>query len=117
MEANDTKELVTSLVLELRRGVVILLTLGQLATKDHGYNLVRRFQQSNIPVEANTLYPLLRRLETQGLLKSEWDTSGSKPKKFYKTTEKGTEVFETVKKQWKEFSFNVDKILEEMQNG
>ncbi len=113
MDEFDTKELVSSLVLELRRGVVILLSLGQLKTPTHGYNLVRQFQQNGIPVEANTLYPLLRRLETQGLLKSEWDTSGAKPKKFYTTTEKGVEVFKTVKKQWKEFSQNVENLLEE----
>ena len=109
----DKEEIISSLILELRRGTIILITLSQLKKPMYGYNLVKIFQSSNIPVEANTLYPLMRRLESQGLLKSEWDTSDGKPKKFYIITEDGKEVLAKSKAHWNDFSVNVNKLLEE----
>ena len=64
-------------------------------------------------IETNTLYPLLRRLEKQGLLVSEWETGGSKPRKYYRRTEAGDEVYEKLKEQWKGISQNMEKLLEE----
>ena len=63
-------------------------------------------------MEANTLYPLMRRLEGQGLLKSQWDTTESKPRKYYQITEDGISVLEEVKKYWKEFTDSVNVLLE-----
>ena len=105
-------ETVSGLVLELRRGTLILLVLSQLRQPMYGYSLVKRFQDKQIPMDANTLYPLMRRLEGQGLLESRLDTAESKPRKYYQTTPEGLEVLEKTKEYWKTFSTNVDALLE-----
>lgn len=105
-------ETVSGLVLELRRGTLILLVLGQLKEPRYGYDLVKKLNDSAIPIDANTLYPLMRRLESQGLLKSQWDTGESKPRKYYQITEDGTAVLEKTKTYWNTFSKNVGELLE-----
>lgn len=112
----DHNEIVSGLVLELRRGTLILLVLSQLKEPMYGYNLVKKLQENDIPIEANTLYPLMRRLETQGLLKSEWETSEAKPRKYYSITEDGKIVLEKVIVNWRTFSTNMDRLLEDSQN-
>ena len=74
-------DIVSSMVLELRRGTLVMLVLSQLREPAYGYALVKSLADHGIPIEANTLYPLMRRLESQGLLASEWDNGGSKPRK------------------------------------
>lgn len=112
----NIEETVSNLILELRRGTLILLVLSQLEKPTYGYNLVSVLEEGGVPVEANTLYPLMRRLESQGLLKSEWETGGSKPRKYYVLTEDGKTVLEKVKKHWTDFSQKVDKLLEGNEN-
>lgn len=106
-------EIVSGLILELRRGTLILLVLSQLKEPMYGYNLVKKLKDNGIPIEANTLYPLMRRLEGQGLLKSEWDTSEAKPRKYYKITDDGKIVLKKITAHWQSFSANVDKLLED----
>lgn len=74
---------------ELRRGTVVLASLLALREPGYGYALLEHLERAGIEVEANTLYPLLRRLETQGLLSSEWNTDESRPRKFYRTSTEG----------------------------
>lgn len=109
MKIEDT---VSGLVLELRRGTLILLVLSQLREPMYGYSLVKKLNDNAIPMDANTLYPLMRRLEGQGLLRSQWDTAESKPRKYYQITEDGLEVLEKTKAYWKTFSEQVDLLLE-----
>lgn len=109
MSIEDT---VSGLVLELRRGTLILLVLSQLREPMYGYSLVRKLNDHDVPMDANTLYPLMRRLESQGLLTSQWDTSEAKPRKYYQITEDGLAVLEKTKAYWKTFSANVDSLLE-----
>lgn len=111
-------EIVSGLVLELRRGTLILLVLSQLKEAKYGYHLVKALQDNGIPIEANTLYPLMRRLESQGLLKSEWETSEAKPRKYYSLTEDGAVVLEKAAAHWKQFSADVSRLLEgDKKNG
>lgn len=109
MNIEDT---VSGLVLELRRGTLILLVLSQLREPMYGYSLVKKLNDHDVPMDANTLYPLMRRLESQGLLASQWDTSEAKPRKYYQITEDGLAVLEKTKAYWKTFSTNVDSLLE-----
>ncbi|MET7374610.1 PadR family transcriptional regulator [Micromonospora arida] len=74
---------------ELRRGTVVVASLVALRRPDYGYALLQRLSDHGFPVDANTLYPLLRRLEDQGLLTSEWNTEESRPRKFYRTSDEG----------------------------
>lgn len=108
----DYSEIVSGLILELRRGTLTLLVLSQLKKPMYGYNLVKNLESVNIPIEANTLYPLLRRLEAQGLLSSEWDMSGSKPRKYYILTPDGKIVLNKVEKHWFSLTANVNSVLE-----
>lgn len=112
----DYDEVVSGLILELRRGTLILLVLSQLKEPMYGYNLVKKLQDNGIPIEANTLYPLMRRLESQGLLKSEWETSESKPRKYYRITDDGLIVFNRVLNHWRDFSSNINRLVEEDKN-
>ena len=105
-------DIVSGLALELRRGTLIILVLSQLKEPMYGYNLVKKLQDNGIPIEANTLYPLMRRLESQDLLQSEWETSEAKPRKYYKITDDGLIVLEKITDHWKAFSKNIDNLLE-----
>ena len=109
-------EIVSGLVLELRRGTLILLVLSQLREPMYGYSLVKKLKDSGIPMEANTLYPLMRRLETQGLLKSEWETDGPKPRKYYVITADGRIVLEKAAAHWRSFSENVNRLVEDLRD-
>lgn len=108
----NIEETVSGLILELRRGTLILLVLSQLRQPMYGYLLVKKLNDHGIPMDANTLYPLMRRLEGQGLLSSQWDTGESKPRKYYRITPDGLAVLEKTKEYWKAFSANVDELLE-----
>lgn len=79
---------------ELRRGTVVLASLLALREPGYGYALLEHLDAAGIEVEANTLYPLLRRLELQGLLTSEWNTDESRPRKFYRTSTDGEALAE-----------------------
>lgn len=109
-------EIVSGLILELRRGTLILLVLSQLKEPMYGYNLVKKLQDNGISIEANTLYPLMRRLESQGLLKSEWETSETKPRKYYRITDDGLIVLDRIVEHWKKFSKNINRLLGEDEN-
>ena len=78
-------ELLASHLQELRRGTVVLACLLILRRPDYGYALLDRLERGGFAVDANTLYPLLRRLEKQGLLTSDWNTEESRPRKFRST--------------------------------
>ncbi|WP_226527036.1 PadR family transcriptional regulator [Metabacillus niabensis] len=92
--------LIQSLSTELRRGTLTLAVLSQLRTPQYGYSLVQLLEGSGIPIDQSTLYPLLRRLEKQELVSSSWDTSESRPRKYYVLSEFGVEVFLQLKKEW-----------------
>lgn len=106
-------EVVAGLIQEFRRGTLIMLVLSQLKEPMYGYNLVKVLEDADISIEGNTLYPLMRRLEGQGLLKSEWETDGAKPRKYYVITEDGTIVLEKITEHWRKFSESIEKLLKE----
>ena len=85
---------------ELRRGTVVLACLLILKRPNYGYALLEALEQRGFGVDANTLYPLLRRLEKQGLLTSEWNTEESRPRKFYRTSDDGTELAMQLSLDW-----------------
>jgi PadR family transcriptional regulator PadR len=93
-------DLLTTHRQELRRGTVVLACLMALRRPGYGYGLLDALAQAGVPVEANTLYPLLRRLESQGLLVSEWDTTEARPRKFYRTSPAGLAMAEDLRSEW-----------------
>ena len=111
MENKDKDDLFNKLLLELRRGTIVLSVLSQLKTAQYGYSLVMLLQEKGIPVEAGTLYPLLRRLEKQNLLESEWDVNASKPRKYYKISKYGEEIHDKLCAEWFKMVQSMDNIL------
>ncbi len=107
----EREEILSGLLLEMRRGSIVLAVLSQLEAPKYGYHLVNVLSESGIAVEVNTLYPLLRRLEGQGVLMSEWETSGAKPRKYYVLTPEGKELYETLKKYWNEIVTSMDVLM------
>jgi PadR family transcriptional regulator, regulatory protein PadR len=93
-------ELVSGHLQELRRGTVVLACLLILKQPNYGYALLDLLDRQGFSVDANTLYPLLRRLEKQGLLTSDWNTDESRPRKFYRTSREGTALADLLSRDW-----------------
>ena len=109
----EEKDLLSALLLELRRGTLTISVLSQMKKPKYGYALVQSLEEKGIAMDPNTLYPLLRRLEGQGLLESQWETGGAKPRKYYRRTEYGTQVYEQLKNQWESLSAAMERMLRE----
>lgn len=109
----EEKDLLSALLLELRRGTLTVSVLSQMKEPKYGYALVQSLEEKGMAIDPNTLYPLLRRLESQGLLESRWETGGAKPRKYYQRTAYGTEIYEKLKEYWKNISIGVERLLKE----
>nr|WP_321296138.1 PadR family transcriptional regulator [uncultured Sphaerochaeta sp.] len=105
--------ILTTMITELKRGTLTLCVLSQLNQPQYGYSLLQLLADKHIPIEANTLYPLLRRLETQELLSSTWDTTEARPRKFYVLSEKGKALLCALTKEWQEQYQRVGALLAE----
>ena len=109
----EERNLLEGLLQELRRGTLVLSVLSQIKEEKYGYSLIQMLEEKGVPIDPNTLYPLLRRLETQGLLESCWETGGSRPRKYYRRTDYGDEVYAQLKEQWKELAEGMERLLRE----
>ena len=110
---DDRQEFIQGLVSELRRGNITIGVLSQLTSPKYGYALVESLGDKGIPVEAGTLYPLLRRLEKQEVLTSEWETTGPKPRKYYVLSENGKQIYKQMCREWVEMNDNLRQLIEE----
>ena len=104
-------ELFESLRLELRRGSLILAVLACLRTERYGYTLRQALAADGLEMEESTLYPLLRRLESQGLLDSEWREEEKRKKRFYVLSAAGTEMLAALADEWRGINASLDKLL------
>jgi len=98
--------------LELRRGCLTLAVLAQLRIEHYGYTLRKTLSDQGLEIDENTLYPLLRRLETQGLLTSEWREENKRKKRFYSLSPEGKEIFGQLLEEWNKINQALDKIFE-----
>ena len=105
-------ELFDSLRLELRRGCLVLAVLAQLRAEHYGYTLRKALAESGLEIEESTLYPLLRRLESQGLLTSEWREEERRNKRFYRLSPQGRAVLARLTEEWRGLNASVSEILE-----
>lgn len=101
---------------EMNRGFLQILVLLCLEESMYGYKMLSSFRKTGYEVEENTLYPLLRRLESKGLVSSKWEVSESRPKKFYKITAKGKALRKKLLKIWEKQN-NIIKNLMEANDG
>jgi DNA-binding PadR family transcriptional regulator len=95
---------------ELRRGTVVLACLLLLKNPGYGYALIETLEQRGFATDANTLYPLLRRLEKQGLLTSSWDTADARPRKFYRTSDDGARLADILSAEWRSIDTAFDTL-------
>ena len=108
-----SEEHISKLRLELRRGIVVLAVLSQMDTARYGYSLIQQLAQQGLDIEEGTLYPLLRRLEQQGLLVSEWEVGEVRPRKYYRISPAGREVLAALSAEW----FEMVKVMRAMLEG
>ncbi|MCB0120431.1 MAG: PadR family transcriptional regulator [Anaerolineales bacterium] len=104
-------ESLENVVLELRRGVIVLAALSQLTTEEYGYSLLKKLAELGLEVDQGTLYPLLRRLEAQGLLESVWKLEESRPRRYYVISAEGKKILPKMKKEWAGIVSVMDKML------
>jgi DNA-binding PadR family transcriptional regulator len=97
---------------ELRRGVLVLAVLSQLRTPQYGYSLRQALAGKGMSIEEGTLYPLLRRLEEQGLLESDWRIEDGPPRRYYKLSERGALHFADLTKTWRELTATINRLLD-----
>jgi len=108
----ETDDQINNLRLELRRGVVVLAVLSQMDTARYGYSLIQRLAEQGLEIEEGTLYPLLRRLEKQGLLESEWEVGEARPRKYYRISPEGRDVLKALSAEWFETIEMMRRILQ-----
>lgn len=108
--ANDTPQ-ASKLELELRRGTIVLATLSRLETAQYGYSLRQALASEGMEIEEGTLYPLLRRLEAQGLLVSEWRTGDGSPRRYYALSDEGRRIYHQLSQSWRSLSAVMDRLV------
>ena len=96
---------------ELRRGTLILAVLAHLKVERYGYSLRQALAQVGLEIDEGALYPMLRRLETQGLLTSEWREEDKRKKRFYRLSPMGAAMLEALAAEWRGINASLDKIL------
>lgn len=104
-------ESLENVVLELRRGVIVLAVLSQLGSEQYGYSLLKLLADQGLDVDQGTLYPLLRRLEVQGYLQSVWKLEEARPRRYYVISPEGKKVLPKLKKEWAGIVSVMDKML------
>jgi PadR family transcriptional regulator PadR len=105
---NSTAKLDT----ELRRGAVVLAVLSQLRSAQYGYSLRQALAERGMPIEEGTLYPLMRRLEGQGLLISDWRIEDGPPRRYYKLSPRGARLYAELTDNWHSLVATMDKLLD-----
>jgi PadR family transcriptional regulator PadR len=98
--------------LELRRGCLVLAVLAELRSERHGYALVKALREGGLEIDENTLYPLLRRLETQKLLASAWRVEDKRNKRFYRLSQEGRAVLAWLLEEWRTLNDAIETVTE-----
>jgi len=111
MSPTAQTQLFDSLRLELRRGCLVVAVLAQLRQEHYGYTLRKSLVEAGLEIEESTLYPLLRRLETQGLLTSQWREEDKRNKRFYRLSPVGEVVLGQLLDEWRGINRAVERIL------
>ena len=111
VEDAKNPEVIENLRLELRRGCLILAVLAELRIERYGYTLRKALAEKGIEIDEGTLYPLLRRLESQGLLNSEWREEDKRNKRFYRLSPDGKVILKQLSAEWKTITASLEEML------
>jgi DNA-binding PadR family transcriptional regulator len=108
----EDNELVQNMLLELRRGVLSMAVLSQLSKEEYGYSLLKALSDKGMEIDQSTLYPLLRRLESQGLLQSDWRiVDEARPRRYYVISPQGRAVLNKLKREWSTMAETMQQML------
>jgi DNA-binding PadR family transcriptional regulator len=108
----EDNELFQNMLLELRRGVLSIAVLSQLSKEEYGYSLLKALSDKGMEIDQSTLYPLLRRLEAQGLLQSDWRIADEvRPRRYYVISPQGRAVLSKLKREWSAMSETMQQML------
>src|SRR5690554_4080843 len=107
----EEEQIISGLMQELRRGTITIGVLSQLSEPQYGYSLVTILKEKGFDIDPSTLYPLLRRLEKQGLLASEWNTDEARPRKYYLLSPLGKEVYKQLCVEWRSMADGLEKLF------
>jgi DNA-binding PadR family transcriptional regulator len=110
---HDRAQQTVKLEQDLRKGVLVLAVLSRLRDPQYGYSLRQGLAQRGMPIEEGTLYPLLRRLEGQGLLSSEWRIEDGPPRRYYTLSGHGSETYRDLVTAWGSLTSVMDRLLDE----
>jgi PadR family transcriptional regulator, regulatory protein PadR len=105
-------DLFDALRLELRRGCLVVAVLAQLKSEQYGYTLRKSLSDDGLVIDESTLYPLLRRLESRGLLLSEWREENKRNKRFYRLSPSGALVLEQLLEEWRRINTSIDRMVD-----
>ncbi|GAP05616.1 transcriptional regulator, PadR family [Anaerolinea thermolimosa] len=105
-------QIMESIILELRRGVIVLAVMAQLEQEQYGYSLIKHLSERGLEIDQGTLYPLLRRLESQGLLESAWRIDDPRPRRYYVLSSEGRKMLPKLKEEWNQMVTLMEKVLE-----
>jgi PadR family transcriptional regulator len=111
LQSNGNNDLFENLRLELRRGCLSLAVLSQLRTERYGYTLRKALAEQGLEIDEGTLYPLLRRLESQGLLTSVWREEEKRNKRFYRISQQGKLMLKQLGAEWQKINSSLKEIL------
>ena len=109
-DETSADEIVDKLNSEIRRGALVLAVLSQLQREHYGYSLRKTLAERGLPVEEGTLYPLIRRLEKQALLTSEWREEGKRKKRFYSLSPRGMAVYQQLLADWQSLNHTLETL-------
>jgi DNA-binding PadR family transcriptional regulator len=108
----ENDEIVQNMLLELRRGVLSIAVLSQLSKEEYGYSLLKALSDKGLEIDQSTLYPLLRRLESQGLLQSDWRiVDEARPRRYYVISPQGRAVLTNLKREWSAMAETMKQML------
>jgi PadR family transcriptional regulator PadR len=108
----NTNDYIQNMVLELRRGAIVISVLSQLEEEQYGYSLLKRLADLGMEIEQGTLYPLLRRLESQGLVQSNWRiVDEARPRRYYQISPQGHQAIVRLKQEWSDLVATMNRML------
>lgn len=102
---------IDNLTQELRRGILVLAVLSQLQEERYGYEVIKLLADHGLEIDQGTLYPLLRRLETQGLLESRWELEESRPRRYYSISPEGQELLPQLHDEWSKIVNTIESLI------
>lgn len=111
-EISDKETLYDKMLLELRRGILVLAVLSQLEQRQYGYSLKQILSDKGLDINEGTLYPLMRRLESQGLVESEWQVIDDvRPRRYYKISAAGQTILSNLTQEWQALVMTMEHLL------